>query len=382
MWLKMDLVEIYTYRRSRVKRELERILNDEVKIANRDHHARRKIRPCGFTVHTGIGCSASCLYCYIYDMGFTVKTARYPLTPLGLIYSLTLNPYLVFGENGTFLALGSVTEPFLHETKNYTLELISYINKYLGNPTQISTKWVLTQYDINRLFHADRHISILYTIVAYDLSRKLEPKAPSINLRFEIIKCMIKAGLKVALFIRPIIPGITDKEIDKIFNKAVDIGIKDIVIGTLRVTKGIYEKLSVFPEVKNQLKRRISQELSSKQILVHSKDLKEKIMRKAYDYELNIFPSACAVNAYHHNLFCNICRFGPCVEHGERIYPEIEQIYEFIKWLGMDGNVKLNNDDIFVIIYNKHDKSKIDILKYVLMYIYKMRLKISFRRWL
>ncbi|MEM4497864.1 MAG: radical SAM protein, partial [Nitrososphaerota archaeon] len=43
----------------------------ELEVARRDPHARRLPRPCGLTVHTGLGCKFGCLYCYIYDMGFS-----------------------------------------------------------------------------------------------------------------------------------------------------------------------------------------------------------------------------------------------------------------------------------------------------------------------
>ena len=50
-------------------RQLEALLSpEERREALRDHHAKRPPRPCGITIHTGIGCPLGCAYCYIYDM--------------------------------------------------------------------------------------------------------------------------------------------------------------------------------------------------------------------------------------------------------------------------------------------------------------------------
>jgi len=57
-----------------VARRLEALIGAEAAgRARRDHHARRPPRPCGMTIHTGIGCSMGCIYCYVPDMGFMGK---------------------------------------------------------------------------------------------------------------------------------------------------------------------------------------------------------------------------------------------------------------------------------------------------------------------
>ncbi|WP_252901129.1 hypothetical protein [Vulcanisaeta sp. JCM 14467] len=54
---------------------------------------------------------------------------------------------------------------------------------------------------------------------------------------------LARAGVNVSLFIRPIIPGITDRDAREILSTARELGIKSVVLGTLRVTASIYKRL-------------------------------------------------------------------------------------------------------------------------------------------
>ena len=47
--------------RQRVIKTLEKKLSEEERReARQDHHAKRPPRPCGITIHTGVGCPLAC----------------------------------------------------------------------------------------------------------------------------------------------------------------------------------------------------------------------------------------------------------------------------------------------------------------------------------
>ena len=135
----MDLIEEFE-RKLEVKSRLREMLGTDAGIAERDGHAHRIPRPCGLTIHTGLGCRFGCVYCYIYDMGFTYKPRPYRLTGLQLAYAVASNPSIALGLNGTPMAFGSITEPFMDETTHRTVEYMEAISNYLENPIQFSTK--------------------------------------------------------------------------------------------------------------------------------------------------------------------------------------------------------------------------------------------------
>ncbi len=299
--------------KEKIKAELKSILSEEsIAKARRDHHSRREPRPCGMTIHTGVGCSLGCVYCYVPDMGFPMKPKPYPLSPLELAYALALNPYVFPGH--TLAAYGSVTEPFLPETRGRAMEYIATVYKYLRLPSQVSTKIPLTSEEASALKNTEPNLSVLITIITLNHHRVLEPNAPSPLERLSSIRILREHGLHVSLFIRPIIPGITDREAYRILALAAENKVNGVVLGSLRVTPGILKRLGAkgynIVEVTRRLPRKPRN--SRDQVTINSSDLKKRIEEYARTLKVKVYPSACAANIEAHKLSCYACRMGPC----------------------------------------------------------------------
>jgi len=281
---------------------------EEAEKASRDPHSKRPPRPCGLTVHTGIGCPFKCAYCYIYDMGFKAEITEYPLTGIQLVYALSLNKYFIPGPNGTFIALGSVTEPFHPITKEKTIEYIEAINKHLGNPVQFSTKMFLTDRDVERLKTIDPYLSPLISVSTMTRDRLLEPGAPPVDKRFETIEILRNHGFKPFLFLRPIIPGITEREYKNMIDAAVQHGAVGVVAGTLRITRRILEKLEecgVDTTVLLKRAGRSPREFENNvQYDVRTGDIKIEIAKYALRKGLLFLPYACMANIFSHGYKC------------------------------------------------------------------------------
>ncbi len=304
-----------------------RLTPRETEEARRDHHAHRPPIACGMTIHTGIGCNYGCLYCYVPDMGFPMKPRPYPLTGEQLAYALAVNPHFVPGQWGTLLAFGSVTEPFMPETRRRALEYLEATRRWLGNPQQVSTKTPLEGPDYEAFKKsAERNISVLVTIVTLRYARILEPAAPPPEKRYELIRRLSRDGYHVSLFLRPIIPGVTSEELDEILSRAAEAGARAVIPGSLRVTPGILRRLKAagipgYGEILRRLPRRPRN--GRDQVVLHMSDLKRLAAEKARRYGLRVLPSSCSANIEAHGLACWVCRWGPCGE--EKKLPKVDE---------------------------------------------------------
>jgi DNA repair photolyase len=57
-----------------------------------------------------------------------------------------------------------------------------------------------------------------------DLSRRMEPRVPSPARRLRTIEALSKAGIPVRVMLSPIVPGLTDHEVEGIISAARDAG--------------------------------------------------------------------------------------------------------------------------------------------------------------
>ncbi|MEM1541435.1 MAG: radical SAM protein [Ignisphaera sp.] len=336
--------------KKRISAKLSELLSREsIERAERDHHSKRMPRPCGITIHTGIGCSYVCSYCYIYDMGLPVKVEPYPLEPLEMVYSLSINPYVI--PQKTFVAYGSVTEPFLPKTKNLALAYIENVYKWLSLPSQVSTKCVIDEALARGLKHAEPCISILVTLTTIGKSKILETRAPEPMNRLNGVAVASRAGLSVYLFIRPIIPGVTDKEIDKIIELGVEHRIRGVVCGSLRVTQQILHRLKNKGIDISEITMRLPKtpKTMSQQISIKVDDIVSIIEKKARDYGAKFFRTACMANVDSHNDYCFMCSLGPCGNSRKRYDVNHNDIAEYLDFIGLKYKcIDIRNDHIIV----------------------------------
>ncbi len=314
--------------RETIIRELERRLpREEVERARRDPHARRKPRPCGITVHPGHGCPRGCVYCYIPEMGFKFEKARpYPLSGEGMVLALLYNED--FEPGRTFIALGSVTDPFLPELEGRSLEYLRAFDEWLENPVQTSTKSALGRRAVRELADLRRPPNVLVTVVAWDEDKasRLEPNAPTPRERMRTIEKLADAGVVVDLFLRPLLPGIVDEdEIRALMEAASDAGARGVVVGGFRVNRNIVRRLERagfdVSEIVKRLKGRLPR--GRRQVYIRTGDVKRRAIEIAREVGLTPFGAACCACASAFGVRCpNRCwETGFCTGCGNPACP-------------------------------------------------------------
>ncbi|MEL9940719.1 MAG: radical SAM protein [Ignisphaera sp.] len=329
------ITELYEKKLRIIERLKSLIGEDGARKASLDSHSKRVPRPCGLTIHTGVGCDYACAYCYIYDMGFPGRVRPYPLKPLEMAYAIASNPYVL--PEKSLLAYGSVTEPFHPITKNLALEYIENVSKWLKPLSQVSTKSFIDDGLAKRLSIAEPNISILLSIATLDKSKELEPRAPDPIKRLEGASIAIKNGLNVTLFVRPIIPSVTDREGEKILAKALDYGIRDVVFGSLRVTERILKSLEARGIDIDAILARIPRAFRGRgdQVTIKESDIKKRLVSTARDMGYRVYPSACSANIASHGQFCNMCSLGPCGDPSRKEKISESDIGDYLEFRGV-----------------------------------------------
>ncbi len=360
----------------RVAEELRELLGPRrARRAESDHHARRRPRHCGMTIHTGVGCSYGCVYCYIWDMGFPGRPRPYPLEPLEMAYALAVNPYVL--PRSTMAAYGSVTEPFLPETRERALGYIGEVYRWLRLPTQVSTKAVVDEGLARELAAREPRLSVLVSVTAVgEWARRLEPRAPPAEERIAAAGEAARRGLSVALFLRPIIPGVTDVQARRILEMAWDAGIRDLVPGSLRVTPGILSRLEAAGVPRRALEARLPRRPRGPrdQVTLREEDIKARIVAEAREMGFRVHPSACSHNMWSHGTPCHACRLGPCGP-GRPAPPSPEEVAEAVEALG--GSARLVEVRYPVIVVRGLRGVRPDVVKEVLEAATKLQVRVE-----
>lgn len=342
------LVKLLELKRE-LRKELEgRLSPRERKEALADPHSKREPRMCGLTVHPGRGCSFGCKYCYIEDMGFSGTPSVSKLNGPQLAYALLSNPYVLPSEEGTILAFGSVTEPFLPRVRERTFEYLRAVREILGNPVQISTKSYLDREEVRRLAESDPNISVLVTIPTLDHAVKIEPLAPKPELRFRTIKNLADLSLHASLFLRPVIPRVAEEEGPRILELARESGARGVVLGTLRVTPRILERMS--DAGIHDLEELISDRdlRGGRQVPVDTSLVRSSLRRISAELGLRVFPAACSANMDAHSLGCYACDLGPC--GGEPPPVDARDIEDGLKLCCIDAEVVQVGDELRLMV--------------------------------
>jgi len=166
-----------------------------------------------YVINPYVGCQHGCIYCYAEFMKkFTDHHEEW-----GSFVDVKINsPELLKGLKGRYkgkdIFLSSVTDPYQPLEAKYMLTRKILERLVEEQPIiEILTKSALVKRDID-LFKKFKDISIGISLSTLDneLSRKLEPFTSPPKLRLDALKKCKEAGLKVYVFVSPIIPYITD----------------------------------------------------------------------------------------------------------------------------------------------------------------------------
>lgn len=172
------------------------------------------------------GCEHGCIYCFArpthaylgLSAGLDFETRLYykPDLPILLDRELRAKRY-----KPDTLALGANTDPYqpVERTLQLTRSVLEVLRAF-HHPVGIITKSALVTRDIDILADMARRNQVLVCVSVTTLDRglahKLEPRAPTPDRRLATIRALSGSGIPVAILASPLIPGLTDHELDAI----------------------------------------------------------------------------------------------------------------------------------------------------------------------
>ena len=180
------------------------------------------------------GCEHGCAYCYARPshaylnlspgLDFETKLIARPGIGAVLARELRARAY-----RPAVIAIGTNTDPYQPVEAEYRVmrEVLEVLCAF-QHPVAITTKGALVERDLDILGPMGQaglaRVGVSITTLDARLSRALEPRAPSPQRRLAMIERLAKAGCPVRVMVAPVIPGLTDAEMETILASARDAG--------------------------------------------------------------------------------------------------------------------------------------------------------------
>lgn len=127
------------------------------------------------------------------------------------------------------IMLGANTDPYqpLEKRLRVTRSILEVLAEF-HHPVAIVTKGALIERDLDILaaLASERLVSVMVSLTTLDvdLKRRLEPRAASPAARLAAIRHLRAAGVPVGTLIAPVIPGLTDHELERLLGAAAEAG--------------------------------------------------------------------------------------------------------------------------------------------------------------
>jgi DNA repair photolyase len=191
------------------------------------------------------GCEHGCIYCYARP-----SHAYHNLSP-----GLDFETHLFAKQNAVELlrkelgrrgyrpgviALGANTDPYQPIERQWRLTRgVLEVLVECGHPVNITTKSALIERDLDLLASMAKEqlagVWLSVTTLDRKLASRLEPRAASPLRRLQTVRTLADAGVPVGVMIAPVIPVLTDAELERIVAAAAEHGARAVNFLVLRL---------------------------------------------------------------------------------------------------------------------------------------------------
>ena len=216
--------------------ELEALRTEVLEEPARSIITRNKSPDISFdqSINPYRGCEHGCFYCYArpthcylgHSAGLDFETRLYAKTNAAelLEHELARRNYAA-----QVIALGTNTDPYQPIERQYRItRSILEVLERTNHPVGIVTKSALVVRDIDILARMAARglakVALSVTTLDRRIARAMEPRASTPPKRLDAVRALREAGVPVSVMVAPIVPGLTDSEIERILEAARDAG--------------------------------------------------------------------------------------------------------------------------------------------------------------
>ena len=191
------------------------------------------------------GCEHGCIYCYARPthawlglspgLDFETRLIARPEAPDILARELAAKSY-----RPAMIAIGTNTDPYqpIEKDRRIMRRILEVLRDH-RHPVGVVTKGTLIERDADVLGEMGRmglaRVGISMTTLDAKLARVMEPRVPSPARRLAAIRTLTQAGCPVRVMVSPMIPALTDPEMETILAAAAKAGAVAASYITLRL---------------------------------------------------------------------------------------------------------------------------------------------------
>ncbi|PYE86058.1 PA0069 family radical SAM protein [Pseudoroseicyclus aestuarii] len=227
-------------------------LRTEVALERPRHVITRNTSPdVGFdrSINPYRGCEHGCTYCFARPshaylglspgLDFETRLIARPEAPEVLAQELRKKGYVP-----QVIAIGTNTDPYqpIEKERRVMRGLLEVLADF-GHPVAIVTKGALVERDIDILApmaaRGLARVGISVTTLDPKTSRAMEPRAPAPARRIAAIRALSEAGIPVRVMAAPMVPALTDHEMEAILEAAAGAGAKAASFIPLRLPREV-----------------------------------------------------------------------------------------------------------------------------------------------
>jgi len=217
--------------------ELEALATEVQEVPARRIITKNESPDIGFdrSINPYRGCEHGCIYCFArpthaflgLSPGLDFETKLFAKTNAGQALERELAEP---GYKVRTIAIGTNTDPYQPIERRYRvmrriLEVLSAAN----HPVGIVTKSALVLRDLDLLTSMAKRglvkVALSVTTLDRKLARAMEPRASTPDKRLETLERLVDAGVPASVMVAPVIPGLTDREMERILERASSAGV-------------------------------------------------------------------------------------------------------------------------------------------------------------